>query len=124
MNSQDIIQAIKCYIALDGKMVIVAADGTYLGILSSDVSHPESICNPESSYGSIYSFTSTQNPHSLYGGTHGIYSPYNPHCLQPPQLIANNQNVGVLSTNSHLVGQQERHDLNIILGILLGARWG
>ncbi len=104
-------------------MMVVAADGTYLGVLSSNISHPESICNPQGNYGSIYSTTSTQNPHSMYGGTHGIYSPYNPHCIQPPQLITNQKNVGVLSTNPHLVGQIARHDLNIILGVLLGARY-
>ncbi|ABA24701.1 hypothetical protein Ava_D0036 [Trichormus variabilis ATCC 29413] len=122
MNSQDIIQGIRAYIALDGQMVIVAADGTYLGIITADVSHPESICNPQGNYGSIYSTTSTQNPNSLYGGAHGIYSPYNPHCVQPPQLIVNNQNAGVISINPHLP-QRERHDLNMILGILLGARY-
>lgn len=122
MNSQDIIQGVRAYIALDGRMIIVAADGTYLGILTGDVSHTESVCNPQGNYGSLHSTTSTQNPHSLYGGSHGIYSPYNPHCIQPPHLIVNQQAVGVLSSNPNLSGQQSRHDLNMILGILLGAR--
>jgi hypothetical protein len=122
MNGQDIIQSVKSYIALDGQMVVVASDGTNLGVLSSDLSHPESISNPQGNYGNIHSPTSTQNPHSMYGGTYGIYSPYNPYCVQPPQMIVSQQVIGVISTNSNLAGQQPRHDMNLILGILLGAR--
>ncbi len=66
MNGQDIIQSVKSYIALDGQMVVIASDGAYLGVLSSDLSHPESISNPQGNYGSIHSTTSTQNPHSMY----------------------------------------------------------
>ncbi|QSJ14157.1 hypothetical protein JYQ62_19665 [Nostoc sp. UHCC 0702] len=105
---------------MDGRMVVIAADETYLGLLTSDISHPESICNPQGNYGSLHSTTSTQNPHSIYGGMHGLYSPYNPYCLQPPQLIANGQNAGVLSSNQNL---PERHDISLIIGILLGARF-
>lgn len=120
MNSRDVIEGIQSYVAADGQTMVVAADGAYLGVLSSDVNHPDSISNPQGNYGSRHSVTSTQNPHSLYGGVHGVYSPYNPHCVQPPQLMINSQSVGLLSVNPHLNG----HDLNLILGILLGARYG
>lgn len=110
--------------ALDGQMIITAADGQYLGILSSDLQHPESVLNFNCSYGCPYGMTSTQNPNSVYGGANGIYSPYNPNSIQPPQLLINGQAVIVATMNQNLQSQLPKVDLSLLLGVLLGARYG
>jgi hypothetical protein len=116
---QQIIEAIRGYIAADGQMVAVAPDGQFVGILTSDFNHLESVCNPSGNFGSATSITSMFNQHSLYGGLHGTYSPYNPHCMNPPRLIVNQTDCGVLTNNPHIQGY--KHNLDLIIGVLLGA---
>lgn len=87
--------------AINGLGQMCAADGQFLGVLSSNQYDPNSICNPNGSYGSSYSFTSIRNPSGIYGGTFGLYSPYNSYCLNPPAILYQNQKVLIVTRNPY-----------------------
>lgn len=72
---------------MNGCATLVAADGTFLGVVSSAQHDLNSICNPHGQYGSRHGFYSVRNPHCFYGGRHGIYSPYNPYCVDAPAIV-------------------------------------
>ena len=65
---------------------IIAADGTYLGRLSSSQYDPQSVANPYGKYGSPYSPTSINNPYSKYGSEYSTMSPNNPYATKAPAL--------------------------------------
>jgi hypothetical protein len=67
---------------------IYAADGTYLGRLSSNPYDPQSTSNPYGTYGSPYSPTSINNPYSVYGSPYSTMSPNNPYATSPPATWA------------------------------------
>jgi hypothetical protein len=78
---------------------IIAADGTFLGIIDRDYDNPESIANARSAFGSPYSRLSIWNPESAYGSPNGAYSPWNRNCYRPPVLYWHGVFRGYLSTN-------------------------
>ena len=78
---------------------IVGADGTYLGVLSSNRFDPESVSNPYGVYGSKYSPTSINNPYSIYGSKYSPYSATNPYATEAPKIV--NPYLGRLSTNPY-----------------------
>jgi Flp pilus assembly protein TadD len=96
MNLQEFL------LSINGYATLVASDGTFLGVVSSNQSDLNSICHPHGQYGSLYGFNSVRNQHSMYGGSHGIYSPYNPHCIQPPVIIYNGRVVLIVTRNTNL----------------------
>jgi len=65
---------------------IIAADGTYLGRLSTNRYAADSVSNPNGKYGSPYSPTSINNPHSKYGSAFSTLSPNNPHATRAPGI--------------------------------------
>ena len=68
---------------------IIAADGQYLGRLSSNPYDPDSVSNPYGPYGNPYSPTSINNPYSQYGSQFSPISPIspnNPYATKPPVL--------------------------------------
>jgi hypothetical protein len=67
---------------------IVAQDGQFLGVLSSNKYDPLSVSNPYGTYGSKYSPTSINNPYSTYGSKYSPLSPTNPYATTPPLLIS------------------------------------
>jgi len=67
---------------------IVAQDGQFLGVLSSNKFDPLSVSNPYGTYGSKYSPTSINNPYSTYGSKYSPLSPTNPYATTPPLLIS------------------------------------
>jgi hypothetical protein len=62
------MQLVDFLLAIDGHSSLYASDGEFLGLVSSDLSHPFSICNSHGSHGSRYGVASIRNPHSIYGG--------------------------------------------------------
>ncbi len=65
---------------------IIAADGTYLGRLSTNPYAADSVSNPYGKYGSPYSPTSINNPYSKYGNPYSALSPNNPYATKAPIL--------------------------------------
>jgi hypothetical protein len=64
--------------------VLVAADGTFLGVASANPFDLDSISNPFGLYGSEYSATSINNPYSLYGSEFSTESTTNPFLVSEP----------------------------------------
>ena len=64
--------------------VLVAGDGTYLGVVSANEYDPESTSNPFGLYGSAFSATSINNPYSLYGSEFSADSANNPYVVSGP----------------------------------------
>lgn len=73
-----------------GAPAIIAADGTYLGRLSSNPYDSQSTSNPYGQYGSPYSSTSINNPYSMYGSKYSTLSPNNPYTTTAPILVSPN----------------------------------
>ena len=64
--------------------ILVAGDGTYLGVVSANEYDPESTSNPFGLYGSAFSATSINNPYSLYGSEFSADSANNPYVVSDP----------------------------------------
>lgn len=79
---------------------IIASDGTYLGLVWADTSHPHSIVNAWGQYGFEGSPTSIFNPNCPYGGLRGVFSPFNRSCPSPPSLYREGKFVSYLSDNT------------------------
>lgn len=67
---------------------IVAQDGQFLGVLSSNKYDPLSVSNRFGPYGSEFSPTSIHNKFSPYGSPFSPLSPNNPYATTPPILIS------------------------------------
>jgi hypothetical protein len=89
-------------ISLDGKLELYAQDGHFLGLLSSDRNDPNSIINPRT-YGNAHNINSIHYEHGIYGGRYGRHSPYNHCCLYPPTIVLQQQYVGIVSKNKHIL---------------------
>jgi|GEM_PF-2675538 len=64
--------------------VLVAEDGTFLGVDSANPFDLNSTSNPFGTYGSEYSATSINNPYSLYGSEYSTESATNPYLVSEP----------------------------------------
>ena len=64
--------------------VLVAADGTFLGVDSANPFDFNSTSNPFGLYGSEYSATSINNTYSLYGSEYSTESVTNPYLVSEP----------------------------------------
>ncbi|HEY9823885.1 MAG TPA: hypothetical protein V6D19_00440 [Stenomitos sp.] len=74
----------------DGHGRIIAADGRFLGVLSSDRLHETSICNPIGEHGSNIGNASLWNQIDKYGDRISDTSAYNTRASYPPQLVIAN----------------------------------
>lgn len=88
--------------SINGYGQLWAADGYFLGVLSSNPKDPSSLANP-STYGNPYSTTSIRNPGCPYGGACGAYSPYNISCQQPPVVLYQGQPILLVTKNPYVV---------------------
>ncbi|WP_242063549.1 hypothetical protein [Nostoc sp. FACHB-892] len=86
---------------INGIAQLWAADGQFLGLLSSDRHDPNSISNLHGIYGSTHGTHSIRNFHGMYGGSHGSYSPYNLYCNNPPFVIYQGQPVLTVTRNAY-----------------------
>jgi hypothetical protein len=66
---------------------VYGADGTYLGRLNANRYDPESVSNPNGTYGSKYSPTSINNPYSVHGSPYSSSSARNPYASTPPVVV-------------------------------------
>lgn len=81
---------------------LLAQDGQFLGILSSNRYQADSVMNEYGSYGSKYSSTSIFNEYGLYGGRYASYSPFNPLTSTPPKIILRGCEIALLTTNTYI----------------------
>jgi hypothetical protein len=66
---------------------IIAADGTYLGVLSANPYDPDSVSNPYGRYGNPYSPDSINNPYGRYGNPYIPDSVRNRFATSVPPVI-------------------------------------
>lgn len=105
--------------AIDGSAQIWAADGQFLGVLSSNPFAPNSLINPNT-YGCPYNYNSITNSACPYGGDCGMYSPYNCACIKPPIVLYQGQPVLGISKNPHLqTDSLPIIDPDLLLGVYL-----
>lgn len=90
---------------------LLAQDGQFLGILSSNRYQLDSVMNEYGSYGSRFSSTSIFNQYCQYGSKLGFYSPFNPHTKTPPKIIFKGQWIGLLTMNTFLQNRLDPHQL-------------
>ena len=64
--------------------VMVAENGTLLGVDSANPFDLNSTSNPFGQYGSAYSASSINNPYSLYGSEYSTESATNPYLVSEP----------------------------------------
>lgn len=86
-------------LVLDGRASLIAGDGAYLGIVSSNRFGSDSICNRFGKYGSQFSSTSVRNPFGRYGSPYSSHSAYNAYTSTPPAIILDGRVVGYLTKN-------------------------
>lgn len=94
-----------------GESFLVAADGQFLGQLSSNKYQLESVMNEYGSYGSIYSTTSIFNQYSAYGSPFNTLSPFNQYSQTPPKIYLRGVHVGFLSVNQFVTQRLDPHQL-------------
>ncbi|GMV85078.1 MAG: hypothetical protein AMXMBFR80_09350 [Dehalococcoidia bacterium] len=90
--------------SLDGRATLLADDGTYLGLISSNKYDSDSVCNKYGEYGSKYASTSVRNKYGTYGSAYSSSSAYNKYTSSPPAIILGGVQVGYLTKNSVLSG--------------------
>jgi hypothetical protein len=66
---------------------LIAADGTYLGRVSSNAFDRDSIVNDFGPYGSKFASTSIRNDFGKYGGQFSSLSPFNQFTSTPPKIV-------------------------------------
>lgn len=99
------------------ELYLEAHNGEYLGRLTTNIYHADSIFNEFGSYGSKYGFNSIWNDFSNYGGKYSQYSPFNDFTNTPPYIITSDGIVvGRLTTNWTVSGAISPYK---IYGILL-----
>ena len=88
---------------IDGNATLIAKDGTYLGIVTSNPFKSDSIMNQFGAFGSQFALKSIFNPFGTYGSKFALYSPYNQFTITPPIIYyKNGEALGYLTKNSLL----------------------
>lgn len=102
------------FASLDGRAIIVAADGKFLGKVTSNKHDADSIVNDYGEHGSKYAQYSIRNEYGQYGGKYSEMSPFNPYTGNPPKIIVDRQ-WAYLTVNRAL---SPRVDPNLLIGYL------
>ena len=94
-----------------GESFLVAADGQFLGMLSSNRYKTDSVMNEYGGYGSKYSSTSIFNTYSQYGSEYSQLSAFNPYTQTPPRIFLRGNLVGYLTANQYKPNSLDPHKL-------------
>jgi hypothetical protein len=103
---------------IDGQAALLANDGTYLGLVSSNSITADSICNPIGQYGSRISSRSVRNTIGTYGSSISSESAYNAITSTPPMIIrlTDGARLGYLTKNQILPGHVDPDVLFVVYG--------
>jgi hypothetical protein len=94
---------------------LVAADGTFLGLISRHRSHEESLGNLAGVYGNPNSEVSIFNERGVYGGADSELSPFSATAKFPPIISRDGDQLGCLSRHSDIA---DRVDPNALVAWL------
>jgi hypothetical protein len=86
-------------------LVVLGADGTYLGQAQSSPLAPEGVCNSLGTYGSPLSATSIFNKLGTYGGELSSQGAYNVLALKSPVLYCLTSSSAVASITKNILLQ-------------------
>jgi endonuclease YncB( thermonuclease family) len=102
-------------IDLDGAATIIAADGKYLGLVSSNKYNPKSIINEYGAHGSKHRTDSINNQYGTYGSKYQSKSAFNNSASSPPKVYIGNKFIGYLTTNKSKTPRIDPHRLVQVL---------
>jgi len=97
------------------ELLLIGADGRYLGKLTLNKFDPESIFNEFGDYGSKFSPTSIWNEFGDYGSKFSPKSAFNEFATDPPLIVADGKVIGRLSTNKLIPGAVSPYELHVFL---------
>jgi hypothetical protein len=101
---------------------IFAADGQFLGRITTDLSAVDSIANGEGAYGSRYSGTSIFDAYGRYGSQASALSAFNAQASAPPLVYAGESPAAYLTVNPALAPAVSPNDVSLcILKALLAG---
>lgn len=98
-NNQRVLQIIP---QLDGNAYLMGNGGTFVGLVSSDRTASNSICNPSGPFGSRNGVLSIRNRAGNLGNLFSQISAYNSNANQPPILIYQGKRMVFLTKNARL----------------------
>ncbi|QLE46677.1 hypothetical protein FD723_41560 (plasmid) [Nostoc sp. C052] len=78
--------------------IVVASDGTFLGVVDSNAYNSNSICNEYGQYGSAYGI-GIFNKYGTYGGESSQIGAYSENAQKPPILIKDGQPIALITKN-------------------------
>ncbi|MBO3463115.1 hypothetical protein G7B40_001380 [Aetokthonos hydrillicola Thurmond2011] len=78
--------------------IVVASDGTFLGVVDNNLYNTNSICNQYGQYGSPYGM-GIFNRYGRYGGEYSQIGAYNERAQKPPLLIKDGQPIAIVTKN-------------------------
>lgn len=90
---------------------LLAADNSYLGIITCNKFATDGIFNQFGTYGNEFSGQSIWNEFGTYGSQFSIYSPFNDFTATPPLILDGNNTVAYLTTNQSLSPRESPTDL-------------
>lgn len=96
--------------------IIIAQDGQFLGVISSNSFSSDSIANTFGRYGSSFSSTSIYNEFGTYGSNYSSLSPWNPYASQPPLLVRSGRFLGYLTANLSYVPRISPAEVSVCIG--------
>lgn len=99
-----------------GETILVAQDGQFLGVVSTNPFDSDSLANSFGTFGNRFSSYSIWNEFGTYGSPFSMLSPWNAYTSTPPILIENGTAVGYLTVNAFLAPRLHPNDLAIVLG--------
>ncbi|MGO8673558.1 MAG: hypothetical protein ACLQVD_19635 [Capsulimonadaceae bacterium] len=79
---------------------VVAADGQFLGVISSKSADRDSMANIAGPYGNAASPTAIFNTTGAYGSKSSPLSPFNPASSNPPKIFSQSGNVAAYLTKN------------------------
>ena len=85
---------------IDGRAILIASDGTYLGVVSSNRFGADSVCNEFGGHGSPFAAESVRNEFGAYGSPFASMSAYNQFTSTPPAIVLDGAVVGYLTKNT------------------------
>ena len=99
-----------------GVTILVAQDGQFLGVVSTNPFDFDSLANSFGTFGNRFSSLSIWNEFGTYGSPFSSLSPWNAFTSTPPILIENGMAIGYLTVNAFLAPRLHPNDLAILLG--------
>jgi hypothetical protein len=98
------------YDSLEGAQ-LVANDGQFLGVITTNCFSSDALCNEFGTYGSKFSSVSILNQFGTYGSQFSSLSPFNQFTSTPPVIVKNGTPIAYLTLNTTLSPRVDPYSL-------------